>query len=337
MITSQLLSQQPVTFAPELMDCLDPPAAPASVPWLWQGFVARGNVTLLTSQWKAGKTTLVTGLLRQMGAGGSFLDHPVVPGKVLVVTEESRDLWADRLRWMPVGPHYRLLARPFLYRPTPEQWDQLIGSTIELRTAGDLDLLVIDSLARFLPGRTESDLETLHRMLDPLRYLTRAGAGVTILHHIRRRSSVEGTNARGHAGLRTMVEINIELRKYGSQHPEERRRKLFAVSPHPETPRHLVYEWAASGQFVSLGDPVLARFQENWGLLRSLLAGRQFAATHKDLLAAWPANAPRPSAVTLYEWLNRAAERKLVRRAGSGRRTDPYRYRLANELDESDE
>ena len=30
----------------------------------------------------------------------------------------------------------------------------------------------------------------------------------------------------------------------------------------------------------------------------------------------------------LYEWLNRATDEGLVRRAGTGRRTGPYRYRL---------
>jgi len=48
-------------------------------------------------------------------------------------------------------------------------------------------------------------------------------------------------------------------------------------------------------------------------------------------LAARP---PRPVASVLYEWLNRATEAKLVRRLGTGRRSDPYRYRLPNEDDE---
>jgi hypothetical protein len=320
--------RSPGPFLPEVMDRLDPPAAPTTVSWLWHGLLARGQVTLLTSVWKAGKTTLMAGLLRELAASGMFLDRPVAPARVLVVSEESRELWAGRVRRMPVGPHCRLIAQPFLYRPTPDQWDQLVGMAVELRAAGDLDLMVIDTLARFLPGRTESDLETLHRMFDPLRCLTDAGAGVMVLHHPRTRPTAEGTNARGHAGLPTMADIHIELRKYGSQQPEERRRKLYAVSPNPETPRHLVYEWTADGRFVSLGDPVMARFQENWGVLRALLAGGRSAATHRDLLAAWPTGQERPSAVTLYEWLNRAFERKLVRRSGSGKNADPYRYRL---------
>jgi AAA domain len=36
--------------------------------WLWHGFLGPGKVTLLTSQWKSGKTTLVSLLLARMGA-----------------------------------------------------------------------------------------------------------------------------------------------------------------------------------------------------------------------------------------------------------------------------
>jgi hypothetical protein len=38
--------------------------------WVWEGLVARGNLTLLTSQWKAGKTTLLSVLLGARVAGG---------------------------------------------------------------------------------------------------------------------------------------------------------------------------------------------------------------------------------------------------------------------------
>ena len=90
--------------------------------WLWQGYLARGSLTLLTSLWKAGKTTLLTGLLQRLAAGGDFLGQACVPARALVVSEEPRELWAERLRTMPIGPHARLLPRPFLaLRPSRVQ------------------------------------------------------------------------------------------------------------------------------------------------------------------------------------------------------------------------
>ena len=94
--------------------------------WLWDGYLAPGNITLLTSQWKTGKTTLLTGLLRGLERGEAFLDRTLVAGKALVVSEESTEHWAERLSRMPIGPHVELLARPFPGRPSFEEWTALI-------------------------------------------------------------------------------------------------------------------------------------------------------------------------------------------------------------------
>ena len=60
--------------------------------WIWEGYLAPGNVTLLTSQWKSGKTTLISILLSRMREGGELLGHRLAKGKAVVVSEESRRL-----------------------------------------------------------------------------------------------------------------------------------------------------------------------------------------------------------------------------------------------------
>jgi AAA domain len=330
----QINSRHDEPLAPILMTQVDASEATSDANWLWHGYIARGNVTLFTSQWKTGKTTLLTGLLQRMAGGGKFLDRSVAAAKVLYVSEEPKPTWAARLRRMPVGDHCRLLSRPFPRRPTTGQFERLVEFGMELQAAGNLDLLVIDPLAKFLPGAGDTDLNSLELMLDPLRCLTDSGVGVTILHHPRRRRSEEGNTARGHGGLLAAVDIIVELSGFGALDSEERRRKLFALSRFPETPRRLVYEWdPQTAQFQLLGDPHGARFRDNWEHLHAILKKRALASTHKELLMDWPVDLPRPSAATLYDWLNRAYEEKLLRRQGTGRAGDPYRYRLENEDD----
>jgi hypothetical protein len=53
------------------MNQLDLPEDNPAAEWLWHGLIGRGNVTLLTSRWKAGKTTLITGLLQRFSTAGS--------------------------------------------------------------------------------------------------------------------------------------------------------------------------------------------------------------------------------------------------------------------------
>src|SRR2546427_417676 len=46
-------------------------AAAGEMPWLWHGLLAPGNLTLLTSQWKSGKTPLLSGLLAGRDEGNA--------------------------------------------------------------------------------------------------------------------------------------------------------------------------------------------------------------------------------------------------------------------------
>jgi hypothetical protein len=64
-----------------------------------------------------------------------------------------------------------------------------------------------------------------------------------------------------------------------------------------------------------------------------VLQSRTVAVTHKELHEHWPSDVDRPSVSALYEWLNHAHARKLIRREGQGTRTNPWRYRLENEDD----
>ena len=82
---------------PQVVWAQDVPATtPTSPDWLWQGFLAKGNMTLLTSLWKAGKTTLLSMLLSRRHQGSTLAGLPVKPGKAIVISEEPLQLWADR-------------------------------------------------------------------------------------------------------------------------------------------------------------------------------------------------------------------------------------------------
>jgi RecA-family ATPase len=158
----------------------------ASGDWLWHGYLRPGKITLLTSLWKCGKTTLMTGLLQRMERDGEFLGRSVRRGRVLVVSEESLGNWAERLKYMPVGPHVQLLSRPFRGAPSNDEWNTLVDQAHAMRTQDELDLLVIDPLAVFLPANAEADGAALRRIFEPLHRLAADGAGVLLLHHPRR-------------------------------------------------------------------------------------------------------------------------------------------------------
>lgn len=317
-------------FDPRPLDQLvtDPVADPTD--WVWDGYLARGNLTLLTSQWKAGKTTLVAGLLRAMAAGGPFLGRPCAAGHAVVVSEESAAHWAARGRSVPVGPHARLVARPFPGRPTSDGWDDFVRQAEAARAAGPLDLLVVDPLASFLPGRSDSDPGTLLDFLHPLRRLAAAGVAVLVLHHPRKKAAEEGSTARGSGALLGHVDVVLELHRLGQLPTDANRRRLVGRSRLGGTPAALAYEWTpGTPDFRAVADVGGARFRDNWAAVRAILEGRRGKpATHRELLADWPADRVPPSYVQLYEWLGRATGEKLVVRTGAGTKKEPYRFGL---------
>jgi hypothetical protein len=160
--------------------------AQAQTSWLWQGYLAPGNVTLLTSQWKSGKTTLVAVLLSRLQSGGLLAGLPLRPGKAVIVSEESPQHWFQRSLKLTFGDHLCWYCRPFRGKPRTDEWLSLLEHLRLLHAQRGFDLLVIDPLASFLPGRNESNAGDMLAALLPLQQLTTQGVSVLVLHHPRK-------------------------------------------------------------------------------------------------------------------------------------------------------
>ncbi len=316
------------TFALDLrpMDDPDAGAHPDSTGWVWDGVLARGDISLLTGVWKSGKTTLLAGLVRALGGGGDFLGRSCARGRVVVLSEESRAHWAELHRVIPAGPHARLLSRPFPGRPTADEWVELVAAVDGLRELGPLDLFVVDPLSPFLPGWSDSDSGALLRFLEPLRLLAQGGTAVLVLHHPRRKEAAEGSLARGGGALLGYVDAILELHAVG-RGGDGNRRRLTNRSRRVGAVEELVYEWVpGTAEFRAVPTDDDAVFRENWEQVRAQLADRPAPATCGELLADWPSEAPSRS--LLYAWLRRAASAGLAVRSGSGTRYDPFRFAL---------
>ena len=302
---------------------------PSAIDWLWHGYLARGSITLLTSLWKTGKTTLLSVLLARMAAGGTLAGRSVRTGRAVVVSEEGEEHWAARDARLHFGPHVRLLSRPFRGRPTPADWAALVTTLADRQVADGLDLVVIDPLASFLPGRSENDAGLILEFLLPLQRLTAAGASVLILHHPRKGATAGGQLARGSGALTGAADILIEMDAIGPATEDDRRRRLWGFSRHPDTPARLVIELSADGtDYAALGDFVTLEQTDRWPVLMGVLEDAPKKLTRRDILTRWPADHAKPGDVTLWRWLERAVKDGRVLVMGSGRRNEPWVYWL---------
>jgi hypothetical protein len=296
--------------------------------WLWHGYLASGNVTLLTSLWKAGKSTLISVLLARMKTGGTVAGLPVGAGRAVVVSEEPPEKWVERSRRVDLDGHVDWFCLPFPGTPTEAAWLELLARMTRLHQEKPIALLVIDSLCNLSPMRSENDAVQMLRPLKPLRGLTERGVGVLIVHHPKKGRTLPGQAARGSGALAAFADIVVEMHAVSSR-PEDRRRLLRSFSRHAETPSSLVIEWTADGTdyrgLETSGEPTYAH---GWPLLRAILEQGEKPLTRSAILARWPESAVAPAELTLWKWLSRAVEEGRVLQTGRGTRRDPFFYQL---------
>jgi hypothetical protein len=297
--------------------------------WLWHGYLAAGGVTLLTGQWKVGKTTLLSALLAQLKTGGELGGRTVSAGRAVVVSEEGAEHWVRRAERFDLSGELRWLCRPFSGRPSREQWLALLDRLAELALTEEVGLFVIDPLASFLPGYEENSAAALLDALGPLTRVTSMGAAVLLMHHPRKYTRSEGQLARGSGALSGFVDVLLEMSWLRAPSADDRRRRLRAWSRYDETPRQLVIELDEAGTgYRAHGSEDQTESAEGWAALRRALEGVSGRLTRHEVRERWPADVPPPSAATVWRWLEQAVARGQVVRTGSGRRNNPFRYAL---------
>jgi hypothetical protein len=305
--------------------------SPPQHDWLWHGYLASSNVTLLTSQWKAGKTTLLAILLRHLKQGGMLAGLPLRAGRALVVSEESATLWQKRSQKLGFTDQVCLVCRPFAGKPSREQWQALLDRLVALHQQFRFDLAVFDTLASFLPAGSENQADAMLHALAPLQLLTKEGLSVLGLHHPGKKKVAGGMAARGSGALSGHVDILVEMRWYDNADKDDRRRRLLAWSRHEETPRQLVIELNVEGtdyRCLEEKEPEDAELIGMRGALGQVLERARIKLTQKQIREQWPAGDPKPSVAYLSKLLVKAVESGEVKRQGQGTRTDAYRYWL---------
>jgi hypothetical protein len=302
--------------------------AGTGVRWLWHGYLALGAVTLLTSQWKTGKTTLTSVLLARMKTGGQLAGRSLAAGRALVISEEPATQWVLRSQKLDLEEHVGWFCRPFRGRPRPDQWRALIDGVAEAAAKRDVRLVVVDPLASFFPGKSENDASAMLEALAPLQTLAGQGLAVQVLHHPSKKDDGGGPSGRGSGALLGGADILAELRWYGRAADDDRRRRLVALSRFDETPRQLVIELNAEGtDYLCHGSFAEEEFARQWRLLCEVLRPAPGKLTRAEILQGWPEERLDPA--TLYRWLQRAVAAGLLRQDGHGTRYHPFRYWLA--------
>ena len=228
-------------------------ADPNPTGWLWDGYLPRNGIVILSALPTCGKTTLLTHLLAALSTGGTFLGRSILPGRAVVLSEEDKAVWAERQKRHNLSDEIAVMIRPFVGRPSHDDWVSFLGSLTADLEADSRDLVIIDTLADLWPVRDENHATDVTDCLKPLRQLAQNGRTVLCIHHVRKSGGDHGTASRGSGAIAGFFDVMMEL-GYPTGDPDNRRRRLLAKGRMDGIPDETLIEMAKDGQSYHVVD-----------------------------------------------------------------------------------
>lgn len=286
--------------------------------WIWEGYLPRGAVTLLSALWKVGKTTLLSHLLKACGKGGEFLGKPLKASRVLYVSEEGERHWVRRRDGLDLGDNVGFYLQPFPTRPKFEGWTAFVGQLKQDVETHGFDLVVFDTLAKLWPVQEENDAGAVDSALMPLWDICRANAGILLIHHLRKSGGGEYTGSRGSGALSAFPDILVELTRFDAADAKSKKRVLRAKGRYEETPDELVIE-LVNGQYIATPDLPTTPHVVMGSLPTGLIATCDEEANIVQIMAEWPD-----------VWIQSEHLRDELKRRGCGMRNKDIGTHISN-------
>ena len=286
-------------------------AASEGIEWVWEGILARRRITLLSAQAKAGKTTLLSLLLREMGGGGHLLGCKVGRGRVIVVSEECEPDWTIRRDNLGLGDHAEAICLPFISKPKPADWiDMLRQGYLDVQ-AREPDLIVFDTLSHLWPVQEENSNSDQQQALMPLRGLSELGPAILLFHH----AGAAGLRSRGATELEGFVDQIAHLEATNAADPSCRDRRLTVRGRLTSSPERLQVSLNEAGDDYQVTQGSLRPIRSGiWQTLATLLPPTPPGATIRELRGSWPEGEAVPGDDVIHNTLTRCGSKAGVRR-----------------------
>lgn len=300
--------------------------------WLVYGYLAGTFITMLTGLWKAGKTTFIAWLIRALDRGDDLLGA-VNKCRVLVVSEEVQALWVRRRDKLEYSDAISFICRPFIGRPTQQQWEAFLQQIADLVQAGMFQLVIFDTISSLWPCLEENDAAKVLTSLHPLKLVSDAGAAVLVIHHPRKGDGNEGQASRGSGAFPGFVDVILELRRFTPSDLADHRRTITALSRFDETPQEAVIELTDNG-YVTCGTIADAKRENRYKHIKQVLVEHEGTLLSAEgILERWPAGIQKPGERAFSIDLKTGFEAGHWHREGAGRKNHPYLYSLRAPID----
>jgi len=284
------------------------------------GLIARGTITLIGAHPKAGKTTLLVHACRE------WVQQNL---RVVYLTEDPEIIWRERVKQFPELHQKQLILNSFT-RAHPERWVRVLREL-------EPDVVVVDTIRRFVPAKDENDSASVSVALAPLvdlvQHLPRTA--IVLVHHTKKNLSMDGeiTDIAGSHAYTAEVDA-IFLLAPVRENKHQRILTPVAGRYWQFTPEPLVLELSESGTEYR----VLGTVAEVLPLTRSESAKQKVlnaiqvlgSATRTDIEEYLDGMGEKIPERTIRDALLKLYEDGMVERDGRGTRGEPHIYRVPN-------
>jgi hypothetical protein len=283
-------------------------------PWIWDGILPEGGMSLLAAKPKVGKTTLAIGLSVAIARGEAFLGRGTkqVPVVYLALEEKKSEI-QKRLSSMGVRDEPLI----FHFGLAPSKGTNEVDALVAETGAG---LLVVDTLQKLARVKDLNKYGDVTIALEPLLAVARnRNCHIILLHHAGKANDrTDGDEILGSTALLGAVDTGILLKK--RQHG----RTFSTIQRYGEDIPETVFMLGEDFSITGGGTLKEAQKAETWEKIRSLLKSQPGLA-EKDILEH--INGSRVDVSSALRWaLNQ--EPSLVERRGDGKKGNPFRYNI---------
>lgn len=309
---------------------------PQPIEWLWDRYIATGDLFVFAAYMKVGKSTFFYPLIIAIARGTAFLGFETKQSGVLILAleEHPRDVEL-RLRKLGVREDDNIFIHG---GPLPSNSHEL-SAIRDFVKQNHIGLVMIDSLPYWWNIRNENDNAEILEKTKPLLELARkTDAAIGLVHHESKyggrsdsgENKGDGKSIRGGSALFGIIDQALLLdRRHGGS---SNQRVLKAIGRHAESPQELFIKLVGN---PGLSDPSGYEYSvEGTGeectkagyteKVLGVLSGEFVEVTE----IAEKANLGSKMTRIILEDLVNDATDSTVERTGKGVKGDPHKYRL---------
>ena len=262
-------------------------SVPKETPWLIRGFLARGNVSLLSADPKCGKTTLTAALVAALQRGDTdFCGFSMTdPCDSVWLSEESDEALARN--WNQAGVDKSRVPKKSRSDCFPRVSLEIVIAEImdHLSKHPEVGLVVVDTFTFWaqLPDKGGNDRDLVNRTVEMFQEITTKNVAVLLLHH-NRKSGGENTQAvSGSNALVGAVDIVLEMTRHGTGS-----QRVITFSGRPSMPEQPIVVEYKDGAYKGGGTVTVAEKSERDDAVRAWLVAEGAYRTMDDILEGVP-------------------------------------------------